>query len=88
MKRIIFTLTALLLSWLTVLQAADSGVAVPLVYAAPADGYLSLALFSDRGQLVCGPLHAKPVKAGGGTVMWDGTSDLGIPSSSPTPGAR
>jgi hypothetical protein len=56
-------------------------VAVPVAYSAPADGFLSVALYNDRGQLVRSLLSAKPVKAGAGSVTWDGTSDFGIVQS-------
>ena len=81
MKHILITLAALLLPPVATLQAADVEVAVPVAYSAPADGFLSLALFNDRGQLVRSLLYAKPVKAGSGSVMWDGTSDLGMPQA-------
>ena len=54
-------------------------VAITVPYSAPSDGFLSLALFNERGQLVRSLLYAKSVKAGEGSVTWDGTSDLGIP---------
>ena len=54
---------------------------VPVAYSAPSDGFLSLALYNDRGQLVRSLLYAKPVKAGSDSIAWDGTSDLGIPQS-------
>ena len=60
-------------------SASLKDVAIPVAYAAPADGFISLALFNDRGQLVRSLLYAKPVKAGKGVVGWDGTSDLGVP---------
>jgi len=54
-------------------------VAIRVAYSAPANGFLSLALFNDHNQLVRSLLYAKPVKAGKGSVIWDGTSDLGVP---------
>ncbi|MFA6294118.1 MAG: hypothetical protein WC637_20175, partial [Victivallales bacterium] len=54
-------------------------VAITVPYSAPSDGFLSLALFNERGQLVRSLLYAKSVKAGEGASIWDGTSDLGIP---------
>jgi len=60
-------------------QTSPVEVAIPVDYSAPADGFLSLALCNEHGQLVRSLLYAKPVKAGKGEVTWDGTSDLGIP---------
>ncbi len=76
-------LTTLLLGPLVVFagEVAPEEVVVPVMYTAPADGFVSLALYNDRGQLVRSLLSAKPVKAGAGTVIWDGTSDFGIPQS-------
>ena len=60
-------------------KTPGGGIRIEIPYSAPADGFLSLALNNDRGQLVRSLLHARPVKAGNGTVPWEGTSDLGIP---------
>ncbi len=76
--------TAVLWAPVTAQEARDAGAAPPEValsvpYAAPADGFLSLALCDDRGHLVRTLLCAKPVPVGNGSATWDGTSDLGIP---------
>ena len=60
-------------------SASPKEVAVVVPYSAPADGFLSMALYNDHGQLVRSLLYAKPVKAGSFSVVWDGTSDLGVP---------
>lgn len=60
-------------------QVPIGEVAINVPYTAPADGYISLALFNEQGQLVRSLLYAKKVKAGKGTVTWDGASDLGVP---------
>ena len=70
---------ALLISATLTAGASPKEVAVPVAYSAPSDGFLSLALYNDRGQLVRSLLSAKSVKAGSGSIAWDGTSDLGIP---------
>ena len=79
--RIHSIITALLLAPLVDLSAADAPkeCSVPVAYSAPADGFLSLALYNERGQLVRSLFSAKPVNAGAGSIAWDGTSDLGIP---------
>lgn len=59
-------------------SASPKEVSLTVPYAAPSDGFLSLALYNDKGQLVRSLLYAKPVKAGAGSVTWDGTSDLGV----------
>ncbi len=62
-------------------RASSQDVAIPVEYSAPADGFASLALYNDHGQLVRSLLSARPVKAGKGSIAWDGTSDLGIPQA-------
>ena len=52
-------------------------VAIPVAYSAPADGFLSLTLSDEKGQLVRSLMSALPVKAGKSSVTWDGTDDLG-----------
>ena len=83
MKTILFviTITAFIASATLALADSPKEVSVPVTYSAPADGFISLALSNDHGQLVRSLLYAKPVKAGRGSVPWDGTSDLGIPQS-------
>ncbi len=54
-------------------------VKIPVSYSAPANGFLSLTLSNDRDQLVRSLLYAQPVKAGAGSITWDGTDDLGRP---------
>ena len=77
-------LAALLASVALAVGASPKEVAVPVAYSAPVDGFLSLALYNDRGQLVRSLLSAKSVKAGSGSIAWDGTSDLGIPQPTGT----
>lgn len=61
------------------LPVAAKEVALTVPFSAPSDGFISMALFSERGQLVRSLLSARPVKPGHGSIIWDGTSDLGIP---------
>ena len=65
----------------TCLLAAGStaafGVEIPVAYESPGDGFLSLVLSNQEGQIVRSLLSAEPVKAGVGGVRWDGTDDLG-----------
>jgi len=56
---------------------AAHGVEIPVGYESPGDGFLSLVLHNAEGQIVRSLLSAEPVKAGAGTVVWDGTDDLG-----------
>jgi len=77
MKHPLAVLTALLVSAGIAQTAPPSEVSIPVTYSAPADGFLSLALSNDRGQLVRTLLYALPVKAGKSSVAWDGTDDLG-----------
>ena len=84
MKHAIALFVALLLAAFLALAtlaaaAAPKEVAVPVAYSAPDDGFVSLALYNDRGQLVRSLLYAQRVKAGSDSIAWDGTSDLGIP---------
>jgi hypothetical protein len=76
---LVTAVAAVLASAHLVTGASPNEVAVPVNYSAPSAGFLSLALYNDRGQLVRSLLSAKSVKAGRDAVMWDGTSDLGIP---------
>jgi len=41
--------------------SSSKEVAIAVPYAAPADGFLSMALYNDHGQLVRSLLYAKPV---------------------------
>jgi len=61
MKPNLSLLTSLLLAPLAVLRAADSPkeCSIPVVYSAPADGYLSPGLYNGRVQLVRSLLSAK-----------------------------
>ncbi|MDB5175027.1 MAG: hypothetical protein JWN51_3800 [Phycisphaerales bacterium] len=63
----------------TVLPAPPQEVALTVPFTAPSDGFLSMAIYNEHGQLVRSLLCARPVKAGDGSIIWDGTSDLGIP---------
>lgn len=60
-----------------VAAAPPPEVAIPVAYSVPSDGFLSLALSNEQGQLVRSLLYALPVKTGKGSVTWDGTDDLG-----------
>jgi len=72
---------ALLLTAISFAQepATQPSVEMAVPYTAPGDGFLSLAVCNEKGQLVRSLFYAKPVKKGDGTVIWDGTSDLGVP---------
>ena len=50
---------------------------IPVVYTAPAKGFVSLALYDKSGVLARSLLHAAPVEKGRRTVLWDGTTDMG-----------
>ncbi len=84
-KLSLFLFASIILLSLAMAEDAPKSTALPkeisiaVPYSAPSDGFLSLALFNDKGQLVRSLLYAKPVKAGNGSVVWDGTSDLGVP---------
>lgn len=59
--------------------AEPAGVHIEIPYSAPGNGFLSLALYDQRGVLVRSLLSAEPVKPGAGRVAWDATTDLGLP---------
>ena len=62
---------------LAVGSTSAHGVEIPVAYESPGDGFLSLSLCNGQGQIVRSLLSAEPVKAGTGSVRWDGTDDLG-----------
>jgi len=68
--------------------AGSSGIHIPVGFAAPADGFVSLALYDQNGVLVRSLLSAHPEKAGAQTISWDGTTDLGRPARPGTYNAR
>lgn len=73
----IIALAVLFLSATAARAASPPEVSIPVTYSTPGDGFLSLAVHNERGQLVRSLLYALPVKAGKGSISWDGTDDLG-----------
>ena len=62
------------------LRAAPS-LRLPISFAAPAKGFVSLALYDDEGVLTRSLLYAEPVEKGARTIEWDGTTDMGNPAA-------
>lgn len=60
-------------------QEEAPAAALTVRVSAPAKGFLSLALYDERGSLVRTLLSAEPVDAGPRSVAWDATTDLGLP---------
>lgn len=63
---------------------AEGPLRLPVTVTAPADGFVSMALYDKDGVLVRSLLYAQPVTAGRQTAWWDGSTDLGKPAPAGT----
>ncbi len=63
------------------IAALPEMVNIPVTYTAPGKGFVSLALYNKEGVLVRSLLYAQPVEPGKQTVLWDGTTDMGLPAA-------
>ena len=68
--------------------ASSANVRLPVRFAAPGKGFVSLAIYDAGGVLVRSLLSAQPVEAGRQTTTWDATTDLGLPVTAGTYHAR
>jgi len=55
------------------------GLRIPVTFDAPGKGFVSLALVDKDGVHLRTLLSAKPVEKGRQSILWDGTTDLGVP---------
>ena len=52
-----------------------------LPFKAPENGFVSVGVYNQQGELIRNLTHAKPVEAGNQTLSWDATTNLGLPAA-------
>jgi hypothetical protein len=61
--------------------ASGPGITTPCSFSIRQHGFVSLALYDETGVLRRTLLSAEPMGPGDHTIVWDGTTDMGLPAA-------